>query len=139
MQKFPAERLIVVSGDRPTIQLPAIEHGVRALVVTGGYTLSSGLVQLAQARNVAVIQSPFDTATTTMRIKSSQFIDSAINFPLHFFVGQNAGRRSETRVVEKSNEPIFPVVTDAGALVGVLSKSDLVNPPKPIADLGRSQ
>lgn len=79
MQRFPAERLLVVSGDRPTIQLPAIEHGVRALVVTGGYSLSSGLVQLAQARNVAVIQSPFDTATTTMRIKSAQFIDSAVD------------------------------------------------------------
>jgi manganese-dependent inorganic pyrophosphatase len=60
MQKFPAKRLIVVSGDRSTIQLPAIEHGVRALVVTGGYALSSGLVHLAKAHNVTVIQSPFE-------------------------------------------------------------------------------
>jgi manganese-dependent inorganic pyrophosphatase len=120
MQKFPAERLIVVSGDRPTIQLPAIEHGVRALVVTGGYSLSSGLVQLSQARNVAVIRSPYDTATTTMRIKSSQFIDSAID--THFL-----SLSSKLPTVE----PIFPVVNDAGTLVGVLSKSDLVNPPKP--------
>ena len=35
MRQFPAERLLVVSGDRPTIQLPALESGVRALVVTG--------------------------------------------------------------------------------------------------------
>jgi manganese-dependent inorganic pyrophosphatase len=130
MQKFPAERLIVVGGDRPTIQLPAIEHGVRALVVTGGYTLSSGLAQLAQARNVAVILSPFDTATTTMRIKSSQFIDSAID--THFISLSGKQPVDEARlIVEKSSEPIFPVVTDAGSLIGVLSKSDLVNPPKP--------
>jgi manganese-dependent inorganic pyrophosphatase len=130
MQKFPAERLIVVSGDRPTIQLPAIEHGVRALVVTGGYSLSSGLVQLSQARNVAVIRSPYDTATTTMRIKSSQFIDSAID--THFLSLSSKLPTVEARlVVEKSSEPIFPVVNDAGTLVGVLSKSDLVNPPKP--------
>jgi manganese-dependent inorganic pyrophosphatase len=130
MQRFPAARLIVVSGDRPTIQLPAIEHGVRALVVTGGYSLSSGLVQLAQARNVAVIQSPYDTATTTMRIKSSQFIDSAID--RHFLSLSAKQPVDEARlVVEKSNEPIFPVVNDSGILVGVLSKSDLVNPPKP--------
>lgn len=130
MQKFPAERLIVVAGDRPTIQLPAIEHGVRALVVTGGYTLSSGLVQLAQARGVSVIASPFDTATTTMRIKSSQFIDSAID---RQFISLSAKQPvDEARgVVERSNEPIFPVVNDAGVLVGVLAKSDLVNPPKP--------
>ena len=130
MEKFPAKRLIVVSGDRPTIQLPAIEHGVRALVVTGGYTLSSGLVQLAQARNVVVIKSPFDTATTTMRIKSSQFIDSAID--THFIALPAKQPVDEARlVVERSSERIFPVVTDAGTLVGVLSKSDLVNPPKP--------
>ena len=34
-------------------------------------------------------------------------------------------------IVEQSSEPIFPVVNDTGILVGVLSKSDLVNPPKP--------
>jgi len=130
MQKFPAEKLIVVSGDRPTIQLPAIEHGVRALVVTGGYTLSSGLVQLAQARNVAVLKSPFDTATTTMRIKSSQFIDSAID--THFLSLSAKLPIDEARIlIEKSSEPIFPVVSDSGTLVGILSKSDLVNPPKP--------
>ncbi len=130
MQKFRAEKLLVVSGDRPTIQLPAIEHGVRALIVTGGYSLSSGLIQLAQARNVSVIQSPFDTATTTMRIKSAQFIDSAVD---RSFVSLAAKQPvDEARaIVENSNEPIFPVVNDAGKLVGVLSKSDLVNPPKP--------
>ncbi len=130
MQKFPAERLIVVSGDRSTIQLPAIEHGVRALVVTGGYTLSTGLVHLAKAHNVTVIRSPFDTATTTMRIKTAQFIDSAIDD--HFIALLAKQPVDEARlIVEKSNEPIFPVVSDAGLLVGVLAKSDLVNPPKP--------
>lgn len=130
MQRFPAERLLVVSGDRPTIQLPAIEHGVRALVVTGGYSLSSGLVQLAQARNVAVIQSPFDTATTTMRIKSAQFIDSAVDKTYISLYAKQPVDEARA-IVENSNEPIFPVVNDSGTLVGVLSKSDLVNPPKP--------
>ncbi len=130
MEEFPAEQLLVVSGDRPTIQLPAIEHGVRALVVTGGYSLSSGLVQLAEARNVAVIQSPYDTATTTMRIKSAQFIDSAVDTTYVVLNPQMTVDEART-VVNASNEPIFPVVNDAGILVGVLSKSDLVNPPKP--------
>jgi len=35
MESYPARRLVVVCGDRPTIHLPAIEHGVRALVITG--------------------------------------------------------------------------------------------------------
>jgi manganese-dependent inorganic pyrophosphatase len=130
MEQFHAANLIVVSGDRPTIQLPAIEHGVRALVVTGGYTLSSGLVELAKARKVSVIKSPFDTATTTMRIKSAQFIDSAVdtNFTS---LPSKMPIEDARRIVEDSSQTIFPVVNDKGELVGVLSKSDLVNPPKP--------
>lgn len=130
MQRFQADNLIVVSGDRPTIQLPAIEHGVRALVVTGGYELSSGLVELAKARKVSVIKSPFDTATTTMRIKSAQFVDSAVDTS---FTSLPAKMPIEdaSEIVEGSSQSIFPVLNDKAELVGVLSKSDLVNPPKP--------
>jgi manganese-dependent inorganic pyrophosphatase len=126
---FPAERLLVVSGDRPTIQLPAVETGVRALVVTGGYQLSGGLLQLAEARGVTVINSPYDTATTTMRIKAAHLIDSVINpdfmkLPARMPV---AGARQQ---VYRSPQMVFPVV-DGDRLVGVISKSDLVHPPKP--------
>lgn len=128
MKEFPADRLLVVSGDRPTIQLPALEMGVRGLVVTGGYRLSSGLMQLAEARGVSVINSPFDTATTTMRIKAAQLIESIIQndyttLPAKLHV-ENA--RSQ---VSRSTQTIFPVVDD-DQMIGVISKSDLVNPPK---------
>lgn len=130
MQRFQADNLIVVSGDRPTIQLPAIEHGVRALVVTGGYELSSGLVELAKARKVSVIKSPFDTATTTMRIKSAQFVDSAVDTSFTSLPAKMPIEDARA-IVEGSTQSIFPVVNDKSELVGVLSKSDLVNPPKP--------
>ncbi|NBP80392.1 CBS domain-containing protein, partial [bacterium] len=78
MQKFDKDRVLVVCGDRPTIQLPAIEQGVRGLVITGGFELSSGLIELAKARGVSVILSPFDTVNTTTRIRCSQFIDPAV-------------------------------------------------------------
>ncbi len=130
MHKFPAERVLVVSGDRPTIHLPAIEHGVRGIVVTGGYELSSGLVSLAKLKNVTIIRSPFDTATTTMRIKSSQFIDSAIDRDFTSISAKQPVADARA-MVDRSNEPIFPVLDDEQRLVGVLSKSDLLSPPKP--------
>jgi len=129
MEKFPAQRLLVVSGDRPTIQLPAIEMGVRALVVTGGYRLSSGLMQLAKARDVNVIISPYDTATTTMRIKAARSIKSVIQrdftaFPARMPVAQARGP------IFRSNQTTFPILDD-GKLIGILSKTDLINPPRP--------
>ena len=128
MGEFPAEKLLVVSGDRPTIQLPAIERGVRALVVTGGYELSSGLMQLAQARGVSVINSPYDTATTTMRIKAARLIRSVIDKNFMTLPGKLAIEEARQLVV-RSEQVVFPVMDD-GKLVGVLSKSDLVNPPQ---------
>jgi manganese-dependent inorganic pyrophosphatase len=129
MHEFPAERLLVVSGDRPTIQLPAVETGVRALVVTGGYELSSGLLHLAETRGVSIIQSPYDTATTTMRIKAAQMIESVINADFMTIPARMPVEAARQQVI-RSTQTIFPVI-DGDRLVGVLSKSDLVNPPQP--------
>ena len=130
MQRFPAEQLMVVCGDRPTIQLPAIEHGVRAIIITGGYSLSDGLVELAKSRSVAVLQSPYDTATTTMRIKSSQFIDSAIDEEFITLSAKQPVEEARAKT-DRIRQSMLPVVNDTAHLVGVISKSDLLNPPKP--------
>lgn len=129
IKQFPAESLIVVSGDRPTIQLPALELGVRALVVTGGYELSDGLMHLAEAKGIAVLRSPFDTATTTMRIKAAALITDIVDrefMSLPARMPINDARQE----IFRSPQAIFPVLED-GEMVGVLSKSDLVDPPMP--------
>ena len=130
MESYPNHRLVVVCGDRPTIQLPAIEHGVRALVITGGFKLSSGLVELAKARKVSVVLSPFDTVNTTLRLKSSQFIDPVVDTDVLTLPAKATAAEVRT-AVERSTQPVFPVVGDDGALEGLAFKSDLLNPPRP--------
>ena len=129
MRKFAAERLLVVCGDRPTIHLPAIEHGVRVLVITGGFTLSSGLVELARLRGVSVITSPFDTLNTVLRIRSAQFIDPVVARDVVTIHGM-ASLAEARGVVERSSQPVFPVTGDDGRLVGYCFKTDIINPPK---------
>jgi manganese-dependent inorganic pyrophosphatase len=130
MQKYPSERLIVVCGDRPTIQLPAIDQGVRALVITGGFPVGAGLIELAKLRGVSLILSPYDTVNTTLRLKSSQFIDAVVCRDVITVSGKASVAEART-LVERSTQPIFPVVGDDGQLIGISFKSDLVNPPKP--------
>ena len=130
MERYPRERLIVVCGDRPTIQLPAIERGVRALVITGGFQLSPGLVDLARLRNVSVVLSPFDTVNTTLRLKSSQFIDPVVATDV-ITLPAKAVAADVKPTVERSSQPVFPVVSDEGVLVGMAFKTDVVNPPRP--------
>ena len=130
MRRYPRERLIVVCGDRPSIQLPAIDAGVRAVVITGGFPLASEVVEIAKAKGVSVISSPFDTVNTTLRIKSAQFIDpvvesDVVTIPGKWTVAEARG------VVERSAQPVFPVVGDDGGLVGLAFKSDIINPTRP--------
>ncbi|QDV23051.1 putative manganese-dependent inorganic diphosphatase [Aureliella helgolandensis] len=130
LNQFHPSETLVVSGNRPTIQLPALERGVRVLVVTGAYELSPGLLQLAQLNRVTVIKSAFDTATTTMRIKSARRIESAIQTDC-LAVSSKLPVADARKLVDRSRQNLFPVLDDKGKLFGVLSKSDLVNPPKP--------
>lgn len=127
--QIPSAQLLVVSGNRPTIQLPALEHCVRLLVVTGGYELSPGLLQLAELNGVTVIASDFDTATTTMRIKSARLIESAIQKDCQTLSAKLPVAEAK-EVLEHTHQKLFPVLDDQGCLYGVLSKSDLINPPK---------
>ncbi len=130
LHQYTTTHILVVSGNRPTIQLPALEHGVRLLVITGGYELSTGLMQLAKLNNVTVISSPYDTATTTMRIKSARRIASAIDMDCMTLSAKLP--IAEARIlIARSSQKLFPVLDDHGKLFGVLSKSDLINPPKP--------
>lgn len=130
MKQFSPQNLLVVSGDRPTIHEPAIEHKVRGIVVTGGFELTPELLQQAKRNNVTIIVSPYDTATTVLRIKSARNIDSAIQRDFLSFShkqlveeGRQAARNTE--------QSMFPIVDDDGMLVGVISRSDFITPPRP--------
>lgn len=129
LHQWPAKQLIVVTGDRPSIQIPAIEQGVRALVITGGYALSPGLLQLAKANGVSILLSGYDTATTTMRVKSARVIGSAIQKEFETLSGRLPISDAATRI-ERLEQGLFPVLDDSGKLMGILSKSDLVTPPR---------
>ncbi|MEM1157189.1 MAG: putative manganese-dependent inorganic diphosphatase [Verrucomicrobiota bacterium] len=128
LHQFDPEKVVLVTGNRPTIQIPAIEYGVRALVVTGGYQLEDELLQQAKARDVSVILSPHDTASTTILIKSAKRVmDALLDQPIHFVESDSLEYVQEK--VKPSIQALFPVLDDDGLLLGVFSKSDLLNPP----------
>ncbi|NDC54295.1 MAG: putative manganese-dependent inorganic diphosphatase [Planctomycetia bacterium] len=130
MRRYPLERLVVVCGDRPSIQLPAIDAGVRALVITGGFPLAAEVVEIAKAKRVSIISSPFDTVNTTLRIKSAQFIDPVVERDVVALPGKWSVAEARG-VVERSAQPVFPVVGDDGRLAGLAFRTDIVSPPRP--------
>ncbi|MFT5522488.1 MAG: manganese-dependent inorganic pyrophosphatase [Pirellulaceae bacterium] len=129
MGKVSPERLLIVCGDRPTIQIPAIERGVRGMVVTGGYEVSPGLLQIAKANGVSIIRSPHDTATTSLRIRLARMVESAIERDFVSIL-ENLPIEDAQQLANRTNQQVFPVVNVAGEISGILNKSDLINPPK---------
>lgn len=129
LTRLPAARTVVVTGDRPSVQRAALEYGVRALIVTGGYQLPGELLELARRKNSSILLSSHDTATTTLLIRSAKIISSAVladvlKFPETALVERVA------KEIQTVSQEIFPVLDEQGAMSGVFSKSDLVNPKR---------
>jgi manganese-dependent inorganic pyrophosphatase len=127
MKMHPARQLILVCGNRPTIQRATIAYGVRCLVVTGGHALHPELLAMARERDVSVLSSPWDTATTTLLIRTARRIDPAVETDYLAFSPDATVRQIQQRIRGRS-DPLFPVVDGQGRLFGVFSKTDLINP-----------
>ena len=50
LRKHPAQRIVLIVGDREDIQQRAIEEGVRALIITGGMPLTREMQSRAEAK-----------------------------------------------------------------------------------------
>ncbi|MFT7489809.1 MAG: manganese-dependent inorganic pyrophosphatase [Candidatus Promineifilaceae bacterium] len=120
-------QLLLVAGDRPSVQRAAITYGVRCLVLTGGFELSDTLLDTARENGVTVIISPHDTAMTVMLIKGAKLIHNAIQPK---FLKFHPGARAEQirKQVQGVSQMAFPVVDDDGRLEGVFSRADLLDP-----------
>lgn len=121
------DKLLVVVGDRPSVQKAAIAYGVRLLVLTGGFELRADLLETAKARGVGVVVSPHDTAMTIMLIRGAKQIDRAIQ---RDFLGFHPGARVEqiAKRVHGNQQSAYPILDDSGKLVGVFSRTDLLEP-----------
>jgi manganese-dependent inorganic pyrophosphatase len=122
----PAD-LLIMTGNRRTIQQAAIERGVRVLVVTGGHSLEDGLLELAAAKGVTVLLTPHDTATAAWlaRLSTPAFFLAEDKFTT-IGVGESlAGLR---RKLMATKEPAVLALDEDGALVGVATKSSLLAP-----------
>ncbi|GAB4241612.1 MAG: putative manganese-dependent inorganic diphosphatase [Candidatus Methylacidiphilales bacterium] len=129
VKNYPPEQLILVVGNRTTIQRPAIEYGARALVITGGFKLDPNLLEKARLSGTTVIETRHETATTTLLIKTARKITGAMSEEFLTFDEKTLVRQI-VQAVRGSSQTLFPVLDDEGRMAGVFSKSDLINPPR---------
>ena len=123
-------RYLVICGDRPFVHQQAVETGVRALLVTGGCQPSPEISAQAKEAGVVVLCSPHDTATTVKLALCARKVRN-VSSDDFMLLSSNQVLDRFTKKVAASGQDLFPVV-EAGTrrLMGVFSKSDLVDPPR---------
>jgi len=125
LDKFPPEKCCVIVGDRADIQNVAIREGVRVLIVTGGIEVDPKIVEAARAKNVSVITSPHDTATTASLCHAAVAVRHVLNEEFLCF-RENAPLAAVREEATASGYLAFPVLDGEGQTVGILSKTDFL-------------
>lgn len=125
-----ADKLLVICGDRPNVQLYAIEAGVRALVTTADVRPASDLVEIANERGVTILSTKWDTASVGKLIQCSRRVSDVVQRNFASFDKETPLDVIQSTAAHKRQD-IFPV-TDKHThkMVGLISKTDLVDPPR---------
>jgi len=124
---LPSDRSIIIVGDRWDIQERCLQLGVRLLVITGALEVDEEVVARAKERNVSLIVSPFDSATTSWIIRTATHIDGLIEPEVSCFNAEDRISCVKRRIAN-NNDPLYLVVNDTKQLIGVFSKSDILRP-----------
>ncbi|WP_243373637.1 putative manganese-dependent inorganic diphosphatase [Geotalea sp. SG265] len=119
------DQLLIITGNRRSIQQAAIEQGVRILIITGGHGLEADLAALALERRVTVLLSPHDTATTAWLSRLSTPV-SLIADPRFVTIG--LGEPLAHLQQKLRTETAILALEENGTLAGVATKSSLLAP-----------
>ena len=117
--------IMVVLGDRENAQRVAIEENVGALVVTGELPVSDEILALAREKNVTLISSPHHTFTTVRLLN--------LSIPISHIMRRDVLTASPEDLLDQlrnklAQQRTIPVLDEEGRVVGVVSRSDLINP-----------
>ena len=125
LEKFPRERIAVVVGDRWDIQNLAIREGVRVVIVTGGLKIEEKTIEAARRKNVSLITSAHDTATTASLCRAAVAVRHVLNEEFLCF-REHAPLAVVREEATSSGYQVFPVLDAQGQTVGILSKTDFL-------------
>ncbi|MEG2971747.1 MAG: putative manganese-dependent inorganic diphosphatase, partial [Akkermansia sp.] len=129
-RKGLVHKLLVICGDRPNVQLFAVEYGVRALVITAGAHPTGDIIEMAQEAKACILSTPWDTSSVGQLIRCSRRVHDVVQKDCTCFTHEMP--LTELRqIAVKSRQTVFPVLDKQGnTVIGVISKTDLVDPPR---------
>lgn len=122
-----AGQSIIIVGDRWDIQQKSIQARVRLLIITGGLAVDEEVLETAKERDVSLIVSPYDSATTSWIVRSATRIEGLVNRKYVAFSAEEKLSVVKRRIASNFANA-YMVTDDTGRLLGVFSNGDLIKP-----------
>ena len=125
-----AEDDLVIISDCEESQLICIEANCSCIIVTSGFDISKDVINAANAKDVVVISTPYDTFTTSRLINQSMPIKSFMTREnlIHFDLDDYVDDVRDT--VSKIRHRDFPILDENQNYVGMFSRRNLMNARK---------
>ena len=123
--EIPADKSIIVVGDRKDIHEKCIGLGVRLLAVTGDLEVDPEIITKAKAAGVSLIISPYDSASTSWIIRSATRLNRMLDRNFQTF-REDDSLDYVKRKVQENFFPSYPVIDDDNRMVGIFSRTDLI-------------
>lgn len=126
-ENIPAEKSIIIVGDRRDIQRRAIELGIRGLIITSNLDVDAETLAMAKTKGVSIVMSPYDSATTSWVVRTASTIERVIDRDFKT-VGADTRIADTKKMLAPTTAHELIVTTDEGALSGIITKSDILKP-----------
>ena len=129
-EDIPHGQSIIVVGDRWDIQQRSIQIGVRLLVITGNLEIDAEVIEQAREKGVSLVVSPYDSATSAWIIRTASTVSKIVETECLTF-GSDEKLSEVRRRVATNNQPAYMVTDDDRRLVGLFTKTNLLEPTRP--------
>lgn len=118
---------LMVIGDRTDAQRRAIEQGISAIIVTGGFPVEEEILELARQKGVTIISSRHHTFKTVQLLN--------LSIPVKHIMSRDVLTVEEDDLLDDARlllarQPVLPVVDPDGRVVGLVSRSNLLRPSR---------
>ncbi len=129
MKKYLNKGDVLITGDREEAQEAGIEIGVSCIIVTGGTPPSERILQMARERGVAILVTPYNTYVAGRLLRlSAPAVRVMEEKPLT--VSKDTVLRDFMDELMQDHNGIAVVVDEDRRVEGVITRHDLINPPK---------
>lgn len=118
---------LMVIGDRVDAQKLAIEQGISAIVITGGFPVEEEVLGLARQKQVTLISSRHHTFKTVQLLN--------LSIPVRHLMTTDVLSAQEDDLLDDARpllarQPVLPVVDPEGKVMGIVSRSGILRPAR---------